>query len=213
MFLNEIIFDIFKVLLKNCLKSLFSTRLQGLFVQEELCVLKQKVYGFIWISLRALWQIVARYSKALSTMHGPQFLHTQGMYAASKFVIYFPFAWMSSKQAYPYDCPHLCCFDFLHFSGMIGFMLCSTEGPTVDFKNPVYSIDEDDKQSTRPLKFYNSEVCCSNHDLFSLSPQLPIVFSFSYRTVIFCLRFLLQIHSAAFCLPSFAKRAIGSKAN
>ncbi|KAL9328066.1 hypothetical protein ACSQ67_003069 [Phaseolus vulgaris] len=63
-------------------------------------------------------------------------------------------------------------------SGMIGFMLCSTEGPTVDFKNPVYSIDEDDKQSTRPLKFYNSE-----------------------------------IHSAAFCLPSFAKRAIGSKAN
>ncbi|XP_014523345.1 spermidine synthase 1 [Vigna radiata var. radiata] len=61
-------------------------------------------------------------------------------------------------------------------SGMIGFMLCSTEGPTVDFLNPVYSIDEDDSQ-TRPLKFYNSE-----------------------------------LHSAAFCLPSFAKRAIGSKA-
>jgi len=181
MFLIEIIFDIFKVLLKNCLKSLFSHRLQGLFVQEELCVLKQKVYGFIWISLRALLLIVAISSKVLSTMHGPRFLHTQGMHAASKFVIHFPICMVVFKQTYPYDCPYLCCFDFLHFSGMIGFMLCSTEGPTVDFKNPVYSIDEDGKQSTRPLKFYNSEVCCSNHDLFSsLSLQLLIVSSFSY---------------------------------
>ncbi|XP_061359500.1 spermidine synthase 1 [Gastrolobium bilobum] len=64
-------------------------------------------------------------------------------------------------------------------SGMIGFMLCSTEGPPVDFKHPVNPIDENDsQQSERPLKFYNSE-----------------------------------IHTAAFCLPSFAKRAIGSKAN
>ncbi|KAJ1379923.1 Spermidine/spermine synthase [Sesbania bispinosa] len=63
-------------------------------------------------------------------------------------------------------------------SGMIGFMLCSTEGPSVDFKHPVNPIDENDsQQSARPLKFYNRE-----------------------------------IHTAAFCLPSFAKRAIGSKA-
>ncbi|XP_004509836.1 spermidine synthase 2 [Cicer arietinum] len=64
-------------------------------------------------------------------------------------------------------------------SGMIGFMLCSTEGPTVDFKHPVNPIDEKESQkSVRPLKFYNSE-----------------------------------IHTAAFCLPSFAKRKISSKEN
>ncbi|CAI8587616.1 unnamed protein product [Vicia faba] len=64
-------------------------------------------------------------------------------------------------------------------SGMIGFMLCSTEGPSVDFKHPVNPIDENDcQQVARPLKFYNRE-----------------------------------IHSAAFCLPSFAKRAIASKEN
>ncbi|CAN1852813.1 Spermidine synthase 2, partial [Linum perenne] len=64
-------------------------------------------------------------------------------------------------------------------SGVIGFMLCSTEGPTVDFKHPVSSIDMDtDYNKARgPLKFYNSE-----------------------------------IHAAAFCLPSFAKKVIESKA-
>ncbi|GJN07675.1 hypothetical protein PR202_ga25523 [Eleusine coracana subsp. coracana] len=65
-------------------------------------------------------------------------------------------------------------------SGVIGFMLCSTEGPAVDFQHPVYNIEEDEHstKSKVPLKFYNSE-----------------------------------IHSAAFCLPSFAKRVIESKAN
>ncbi|KAI5679185.1 hypothetical protein M9H77_10135 [Catharanthus roseus] len=62
-------------------------------------------------------------------------------------------------------------------SGVIGFMLCSTEGPSVDFKNPINPIDKDDSSFKRPLKFYNSE-----------------------------------IHSAAFCLPSFAKKVIESKA-
>ena len=42
------------------------------------------------------------------------------------------------------------------FSGVIGFMLCSTEGTPVDFKHPVNPID--DSKSDRPLKFYNSEV-------------------------------------------------------
>ncbi|KAL3578240.1 hypothetical protein D5086_019744 [Populus alba] len=57
-------------------------------------------------------------------------------------------------------------------SGMIGFMLCSTEGPAVDFKHPVNPIDSNDSQSkSKPLKFYNSE-----------------------------------LHTAAFCLPSFAKK-------
>ncbi|XP_021742290.1 spermidine synthase 1-like [Chenopodium quinoa] len=63
-------------------------------------------------------------------------------------------------------------------SGVIGFMLCSTEGPEVDFKHPVNPIDkvEDHGKTERPLKFYNSE-----------------------------------LHSAAFCLPSFAKRVIEAK--
>ncbi|XP_047322492.1 spermidine synthase 1-like [Impatiens glandulifera] len=60
-------------------------------------------------------------------------------------------------------------------SGVIGFMLCSNEGPQVDFKHPVNKIDDDDSKG--PLKFYNSE-----------------------------------IHEAAFCLPSFAKKVIDSKA-
>ncbi|XP_004297643.1 PREDICTED: spermidine synthase 2 [Fragaria vesca subsp. vesca] len=61
-------------------------------------------------------------------------------------------------------------------SGVIGFMLCSTEGPPVDFKHPVNPLSENDG-SKDPLKFYNSE-----------------------------------IHTAAFCLPSFAKKVIESKA-
>ncbi|MQM11754.1 hypothetical protein Taro_044665 [Colocasia esculenta] len=62
-------------------------------------------------------------------------------------------------------------------SGVIGFMLCSTEGPPVDFQHPVNPIDETGSldKSRAPLKFYNAE-----------------------------------IHSAAFCLPSFAKRIIAS---
>ncbi|XP_024987362.1 spermidine synthase 1 isoform X1 [Cynara cardunculus var. scolymus] len=64
-------------------------------------------------------------------------------------------------------------------SGVIGFMLCSTEGPEVDFKNPINPIDaiENQTKSIGPsLKFYNQE-----------------------------------IHSAAFCLPSFAKKVIEAK--
>lgn len=61
---------------------------------------------------------------------------------------------------------------------MIGFMLCSTEGPAVDFKHPINSIDVNDinNKSRGPLRFYNSE-----------------------------------IHPAAFCLPSFAKKVIDSR--
>ncbi|KAJ4973950.1 hypothetical protein NE237_007124 [Protea cynaroides] len=62
-------------------------------------------------------------------------------------------------------------------SGVIGFMLCSTEGPPVDFKHPVNPLDACGSNSIGPLKFYNSE-----------------------------------IHSAVFCLPSFVKKVIDSKA-
>ncbi|KAJ0105660.1 hypothetical protein Patl1_18004 [Pistacia atlantica] len=57
-------------------------------------------------------------------------------------------------------------------------MLCSTEGPSVDFKRPVNPIDPEQTfgVAKEPLKFYDSEV-----------------------------------HSAAFCLPSFAKKSVNSK--
>ncbi|OMO59806.1 Spermidine/spermine synthases family [Corchorus olitorius] len=57
--------------------------------------------------------------------------------------------------------------------GVIGFLLCSTQGPKVDFKNPVNPIDPNQTSGVAkgPLKFYNSEV-----------------------------------HSAAFCLPTFARK-------
>uniref|UniRef100_A0A2N9FLE0 PABS domain-containing protein n=1 Tax=Fagus sylvatica TaxID=28930 RepID=A0A2N9FLE0_FAGSY len=68
-------------------------------------------------------------------------------------------------------------------SGIIGFLLCSTEGPPVNFKSPVNPIDPNDCYGVakEPLKFYNSE----------------------------CIPY--QVHSAAFCLPSFAKKMIDSK--
>ncbi|KAF5459875.1 hypothetical protein F2P56_019787 [Juglans regia] len=58
-------------------------------------------------------------------------------------------------------------------SGVIGFLLCSTEGPPVNFKIPINAIDPNESYGVAktPLKFYNSEV-----------------------------------HSASFCLPSFAKK-------
>ncbi|PON72120.1 Spermidine/spermine synthase [Parasponia andersonii] len=45
-------------------------------------------------------------------------------------------------------------------SGVIGFLICSTEGPPVDFKNPVNPIEkvEGAVNHKRELKFYNSEV-------------------------------------------------------
>ncbi|MQL96026.1 hypothetical protein Taro_028696, partial [Colocasia esculenta] len=45
-------------------------------------------------------------------------------------------------------------------SGSIGFLLCSTEGPTVDFLNPVNPIEKEDGalKFRRELRFYNSEV-------------------------------------------------------
>uniref|UniRef100_A0A803LB90 PABS domain-containing protein n=1 Tax=Chenopodium quinoa TaxID=63459 RepID=A0A803LB90_CHEQI len=44
-------------------------------------------------------------------------------------------------------------------SGVIGYMLCSTEGPPVDFLHPVNPLDEKENSgiSNQPLKFYNSE--------------------------------------------------------
>ncbi|KAG6683625.1 spermidine synthase 2-like [Carya illinoinensis] len=63
-------------------------------------------------------------------------------------------------------------------SGVIGFLLCSTEGPPVNFKIPINAIDTNESYGVAktPLKFYNSEV-----------------------------------HSASFCLPSFAKKMIDSQ--
>lgn len=65
-------------------------------------------------------------------------------------------------------------------SGTIGFMLCSTPGPSVDFRTPVNPLDkqaphpeESGRPKLEPLKYYNPEV-----------------------------------HSAAFCLPTFAKEAL-----
>ncbi|XP_002983431.2 spermidine synthase 1 [Selaginella moellendorffii] len=68
-------------------------------------------------------------------------------------------------------------------SGVIGFMLCSTEGPDVNFRNPVVSLDKlemitigeggSEKRVPLPLKYYNSDM-----------------------------------HKAAFSLPMFAKREL-----
>lgn len=48
----------------------------------------------------------------------------------------------------------------LIISGVIGFLLCSKEGPYVDFRNPTNPIDPNYNYGVakEPLKFYNSEV-------------------------------------------------------
>ncbi|XP_056176764.1 spermidine synthase 2-like [Syzygium oleosum] len=62
-------------------------------------------------------------------------------------------------------------------SGTIGFVLCSNDGPAVDFEKPVNPLDtENNGVAKGPPKFYNP-----------------------------------QIHAAAFCLPSFAKKVVGTK--
>ncbi|XP_013606576.1 PREDICTED: spermine synthase [Brassica oleracea var. oleracea] len=45
-------------------------------------------------------------------------------------------------------------------SGVIGFILCSTDGPAVDFKNPINPIEKLDGAMTykREMKFYNSDM-------------------------------------------------------
>ncbi|BBN09535.1 spermidine synthase [Marchantia polymorpha subsp. ruderalis] len=56
-------------------------------------------------------------------------------------------------------------------SGVIGFMLCSTEGPTkVNFKkpvNPIEGIVTGEAAKSRPMKYYNSEV----HEAAFILPQ------------------------------------------
>ena len=56
------------------------------------------------------------------------------------------------------------------YSGVIGLLLCSTEGPEVNFRQPVNSIENEDigfgtSIHSCPLKFYNSEVCVSWYNL------------------------------------------------
>ncbi|KAI5407038.1 hypothetical protein KIW84_053338 [Lathyrus oleraceus] len=50
------------------------------------------------------------------------------------------------------------CIQAESFCGVIGFLLCSTEGPHVDFRNPVNPIGPENYGVSRyPLKYYNSE--------------------------------------------------------
>ena len=91
-------------------------------------------------------------------------------------------------------------------SGVIGFMLCSTEGPHVDFKVPVNPLDDSSSKSNGPLKFYNAEVKLSLYIPFHASRHLIPLIAYILISSWF------QIHSAAFCLPSFAKKVIESKA-
>ena len=58
----------------------------------------------------------------------------------------------------------LLCFPLL-VSGTIGFMVCSTPGPSVDFRNPVNPIEkhaphpkDSGRPALEPLKYYNTEV-------------------------------------------------------
>jgi len=72
-------------------------------------------------------------------------------------------------------------------SGAIGFVICSTEGPLVDFKNPVNKVDVDiiSTKSESPLKYYNSEVLFFFYWIKILSFKLYIYIVFSNNTIFF----------------------------
>lgn len=74
---------------------------------------------------------------------------------------------------------------------MIGFVLCSTEGPCVDFKHPVNPIDGDEYALDHPLKFYNREVQ-------SLKPSylLGSLFYLLIIFVMFCVLLLSASYSS-----------------
>ncbi|KAI5657706.1 hypothetical protein M9H77_26499 [Catharanthus roseus] len=79
-------------------------------------------------------------------------------------------------------------------SGVIGFLLCSTEGPAVDFLHPINPIEklEGAIQYRRELKFYNSEM---HRAAFALP-------SFVKREVS-CLRNIPTKHLTNSSLPTF----------
>lgn len=54
------------------------------------------------------------------------------------------------------------------FSGVVGFILCATEGPPVDFKHPINPIDAVPNHGVAkgPPKFYNAEVIFDIQDWF-----------------------------------------------
>jgi hypothetical protein len=147
-----------QVLPKNFLRSRSSSQLPELCVQVELYAPRQRAYGYICTSLRILLPIVAKFLKARLTMLGQQFQHTLGMLCWS---------WLNW-----FPCLANCIWHvstLFDHSGVIGFMLCSTEGPAVDFQHPVVNIEEGEHstKSKGPLKFYNSEVCFSSDFLKS----------------------------------------------
>ena len=85
-------------------------------------------------------------------------------------------------------------------SGVTGFTLCSTEGPLVDFRLLVTPVDVIGNKVKGPLKFYNAE---------DTSFKMYQYYHFVHRPIFFCK--LVQIHSAASCLPSFADKVLGPK--
>lgn len=105
---------------------------------------------------------------------------------------------------------------------MIGFLLCSTEGPHVDFVNPINPIEklEGADKHTRKLRFYNSEVNIwaiyrvhSFNFFFGLNFAAKyLAFECEYWNTYTLERsydsFLMQMHSAAFALPAFLKSEV-----
>lgn len=65
---------------------------------------------------------------------------------------------------------------------MIGFVLCSKEGPPVDFANPINPIEKLDGalNHKRELRFYNSEVRAPHYT--NSFAYLTFLFVYSIRT-------------------------------
>lgn len=139
------------------------SRLQGLFGRGESCLLRQKACGIKTSSSKTSLQIVARYSKALSTMPGQQFLCTQGMLLWAPLASLDYFSWGLAMKSRLWIL-----FVNVIFSGVVGFILCATEGPPVDFKHPINPIDAVPNHGVAkgPPKFYNAEVIFDIQDWF-----------------------------------------------
>ena len=95
----------------------------------------------------------------------PWFLSSQFCYCSIIYEGNSNGVWWNRLQSMKWFLPAVCC--YLACSGVIGFVLCSTEGPPVEFLNPVNPIEklEGATKHKRELKYYNSEVVAPSSSL------------------------------------------------
>jgi len=143
------------------------------------------------------------YSKAQWTTLGPQFLHMQGI---SYIATYLHLWSVDIKRRFWWE---VFVYLFWFRSGVIGFMLCSTEGPPVNFRHPINPLNpEKNGVAKGPPKFYNSEVLHPNASFafFLFLSNFRIINS--SLVFCFCYHRSILLHSVFLLLWMFIQKDI-----